>query len=77
MTLDGGHDGLKHFRRLFKQLTKMQLAACSLQLAALLEIDPRRKRALSALVRKTLPDWEARWHRDLSRRWRILELRVS
>ncbi len=73
LALDGGPDGLKHFRQLFAQLRyAFQIPDSRFQI--LLEIDPRRKRALTALTRRHLPGWEASWHRDLAGRWRVLEL---
>ena len=71
--LDGGPDGLKHFRKLFSQFRSLYTST-PLHLYTFLEIDPRRKRAITALVRKTLPKWRASWHRDLAGRWRILDL---
>ncbi|MBI4434877.1 peptide chain release factor N(5)-glutamine methyltransferase [Candidatus Uhrbacteria bacterium] len=89
--LDGGPDGLKHFRELFRQLQTISggdvtpplhslhslYTFTPLHLYTFLEIDPRRKRALTALIRKTLPKWRASWHRDLAGRWRVLEISNS
>ena len=72
LALNGGPDGLTHFRELFTQVRKIPIIHDSLFM--ILEIDPRRKRALAALVRKTLPDWGASWHRDLAGRWRVITL---
>ncbi|MDO8621812.1 MAG: peptide chain release factor N(5)-glutamine methyltransferase [bacterium] len=69
---DGGPDGLTPFRKLFVQIRSIPMIHDSLFI--ILEIDPRRKRALSALVRKTLPTWRASWHKDLAGRWRVLQL---
>ena len=71
--LDGGPDGLAAFRQLLTQLRNaFQISDFRFQM--LLEIDPRRKRALVALIRKHLPNWEASWHRDLAGRYRVLSI---
>lgn len=69
--LDGGRDGLAPYRAFFSQLRTFSVlhSAC-----CILEIDPRRRRALAALVRRMLLDWRATFHRDLAGRWRVLEL---
>ncbi|MBI4449427.1 peptide chain release factor N(5)-glutamine methyltransferase [Candidatus Uhrbacteria bacterium] len=69
---DGGPDGLRPFRKLFAQIRSIPIIHHSLFM--ILETDPRRKRALTPLIRKTLPGWKASWHRDLAGRWRVLVL---
>ncbi|MDO8648589.1 MAG: peptide chain release factor N(5)-glutamine methyltransferase [Candidatus Peregrinibacteria bacterium] len=72
LALDGGPDGLTPFRKLLTQVSKIPIIRNSLFI--ILEVDPRRKRALTALTRRHLPRWEASWHRDLAGRWRVLAL---
>ncbi|MFH1098772.1 MAG: peptide chain release factor N(5)-glutamine methyltransferase [Candidatus Uhrbacteria bacterium] len=69
--LDGGPDGLAPFRELFAQLPQFCVHRSAF---CILEIDPRRKTALTKLVRRMLPDWRMTWHRDLAGRWRVLDL---
>lgn len=84
VALDGGPDGLTHFRKLFAQLQTIMdedstpplrpFPVIRDSLFVLLEIDPRRKRALAALIQRTLPEWRASWHRDLAGRYRVLSI---
>ncbi|MBI4433380.1 peptide chain release factor N(5)-glutamine methyltransferase [Candidatus Uhrbacteria bacterium] len=69
LALDGGKNGCTPFRRLFLQARSL---AYDRPVTMLLEIDPRRKRALETLTKKILPTWTMSWHRDGASRWRVL-----
>ena len=68
--LYGGKDGLKYFKELFKQIKKAQ----SENLTILLEHDPIQKKSLANLTKKYFPSAKIKFHRDLSGKWRVLEV---
>ncbi|MDO8463388.1 MAG: peptide chain release factor N(5)-glutamine methyltransferase [bacterium] len=76
IAIDGGPDGLDPYRAFFAQLHELAVGR-SAPCTALLEIDPRRRDVLAALVARTLPHWQASWHRDLAGHWRVLELHTT
>ncbi|USN53159.1 MAG: peptide chain release factor N(5)-glutamine methyltransferase [Candidatus Nomurabacteria bacterium] len=67
--LVAGQDGLNAFRVLFQQVQKRPDTP-----TLLLEIDPRRKKDLQKLHRQLLPQYRAKWKKDLSGHWRVLVL---
>lgn len=72
LALNGGPDGLRLYRRFFKQL-KLRTD----RPVVLLEIDPRRKQVLGRLVKQIVPDMQPAWCRDLGGRWRALMLTTN
>lgn len=73
LAFDGGADGLDPYRVLLAQIATLTRTRCP-HLSAFIEIDPRRQRALEALVHGLLPDVQAHIHRDLAGHARILAL---
>lgn len=72
LALTGGSNGLQPYDKLFRQYRRQQ-RTCPL----LLEIDPRRKSALTRLTHQLLPNHKMTWHRDLNDKWRVLELHIG
>ncbi len=61
LALSAGPDGLKYYRRLFKQIK----SACLKNFVLLCEIDPSQKRSISALAKKILPPHQIEIKKDL------------
>ncbi|NTU99426.1 peptide chain release factor N(5)-glutamine methyltransferase, partial [Candidatus Falkowbacteria bacterium] len=59
--LISGHDGLKHYRQLFRQIKKLQLSNCTI----LCEIDDTQGATMSALIKKELPKAKFEIKKDL------------
>lgn len=88
--LYGGPDGLKYFSELFTQLSVIarrettkqsqrlprshSVARNDKKIVLLLEHDPRQKRALQSLTRKYFPRAQICFHKDLSGRFRVMEI---
>jgi release factor glutamine methyltransferase len=79
----GGKDGLKYYRELLRQLSSAILknlkahlppANDDKRLIILLEHDPAQKQKLAALAKKYFPNAQIVFHKDLSRKFRILEI---
>lgn len=64
--LDGGPDGLKYYRGLFKQLNDLCPSAQHPRLSVLLEIGYKQARTIKKLARKYLPEYEIEIKKDLA-----------
>ncbi|MFH0856955.1 MAG: peptide chain release factor N(5)-glutamine methyltransferase [bacterium] len=64
LALDGGKDGLKYYRALFKQIKKIQSDFLSFYI--LCEIDPSQKNSIPALVKKYFPSAKIETKKDLA-----------
>lgn len=76
LALDGGTDGLKYYRRLFREsasLVKKQ----NFSLNILCEIDPSQSRPISALVKKILPKASLIIKKDLAGKFRLAKITLS
>ena len=62
--------GLFEIHRLLKQISNLP----SLPQRFFLEFDPRQKQFLSVLIKKTLPKFKTKFYKDLSGRWRFVEI---
>jgi len=72
-----GKDGLDHYRKLFQQI-KIILDSRSLStVRCFLEISPEQKTAINGEIKKYLPDSKAKFHKDLSGRWRMAEIELN
>lgn len=69
--LFAGKNGLREIHRLLMQLA----ARTNLPGFIYLEFDPRQKTSLSLLTKKILPRCEIKFYRDLTGRWRYMEVR--
>src|SRR3989344_1910703 len=65
--------GLYHIRRLFEQAAKFKIRNSTL----LIEFDPRQKQKLLSLTKKYFPKAKFKFHRDLSTKFRVLEISNS
>lgn len=70
--LDGGPDGLKHYRQLVKQIKQLLVTSYELRVTLYLEIDPRESKPLSTLIRKTSPRARVQIKKDYASRDRVL-----
>ncbi|MEX0787531.1 MAG: peptide chain release factor N(5)-glutamine methyltransferase [Anaerolineales bacterium] len=70
LALDGGHDGLDLIRRMLPSIPR----SLSEGGRALLEIDSSQAQPVLALIRRSLPTWNAAIARDLAGRDRLLVL---
>lgn len=64
LALDGGKDGLKYYRALFKQIKKIQTRLCNFYIIC--EIDPSQKNSITAFAKKHFPDSKIKTKKDLS-----------
>ncbi|MBA3047001.1 peptide chain release factor N(5)-glutamine methyltransferase [Patescibacteria group bacterium] len=64
IALNAGHDGLKYYRELFKQIKKLN--TLYVMRYALCEIDPRQTVMLKQLIKKILPKAKIQIKKDLS-----------
>jgi release factor glutamine methyltransferase len=72
IALDGGNDGLRYYRELFKQLVKLDLSGISCQV--LCEIDPTQSRGISQLAQRLFPGAKLKITKDLARKNRLLKI---
>lgn len=68
LALNGGKDGLKYYRELFKQIKKIQH---SFSFYVLCEIDPSQKDSITTLTKKYFPRSKIRIKKDLAGLWRL------
>ncbi len=70
-----GRDGLDHYRRLLKQLKAGEQSGWlrKRNIYCFWEISPEQKDNLTGEIAKTFPKAEIVAHRDLAKRWRIIE----
>jgi len=68
LALDGGSQGLKYYRALFKQIKAAQYHTFTL----LCEIDPQQKTACNQLARRFFPNAKIIKYRDLKHHYRLL-----
>lgn len=62
--LNGGKDGLKYYRALFKQIKKIQTRLCNFYIIC--EIDPSQKNSITVFAKKHFPDSKIKIKKDLS-----------
>lgn len=74
--LVGGHDGLKYYRRLFKQV-KSLITNYPLPVTLLIEIDPGQKIKIYSIIKKILPASEIEFKSDLSGRTRLAVVKIN
>ena len=72
LALDGGSDGLDAYRALVASLHRATHSA-----TVLLEIDPRRAGLVADIVRNQFAGAQISFHKDLTRRDRVLEARLQ
>ncbi|RMD59030.1 peptide chain release factor N(5)-glutamine methyltransferase [Candidatus Parcubacteria bacterium] len=72
LALVGGKDGLKYYRQLLQELSRLKYT--SLKWAAFLEIDPSQKNTIIALVKKYCPNSELSFYADLSGYCRVIKI---
>jgi release factor glutamine methyltransferase len=73
LALSGGRDGLKYYRRLFKQLKTLPYRSANL----FLEIDPGQALIVSELVKKSWKNCSLEIIPDLAGRKRLIKLRIT
>jgi len=65
--LDGGLDGLRYYKRLFKQIKQLRVAGCGLRdITILCEIDPRQTAKIKLFAKQLLPKAKLQIKKDLS-----------
>lgn len=76
--LYGGKDGLKYYKELFEQIknSPFDFAQGQNDIIILIEHDPSQKKSLTNLVGKYLPTAKIKSHKDLSGKWRVLEILI-
>lgn len=90
--LIGGRDGLKYYRELFRQIKAIRHSEGTPEesqrsfvgippqddnkMTTLLEHDPRQKNKLAALAKKYFPAAKFQFHKDLFRRYRVMEIQI-
>jgi len=67
-------NGLDHYKKLFKQIKKLQSANCKLQ--TFLEISPEQKLEIEQLARKYFFQPQIKFQKDLAKKWRIMNIRL-
>lgn len=72
LALAGGHDGLKYYRRLFQQLSRLDLNTTALLLIC--EIDPDQKSLIENLAKRYFPAAHTKVDQDLSGQLRFLTI---
>jgi release factor glutamine methyltransferase len=66
LALDGGPDGLKYYRELFKQINDLCQSAQNPRLSAFLEIGYNQAKAIKKLAKKYLPEYKVEIKKDLA-----------
>jgi len=69
-------EGLAHYEKLFKQIIGLKQKCSMLHALCLMEISPEQKEKITKLIRKYFPKAKMKFYKDLSRRWRICELKI-
>ncbi len=72
--LDGGKDGLKYYRQLFKQISA--LSAKTSVKSVIIEHDPRQKSKLKKIILKHFSQAKIVFHKDLAQKWRLAEIKI-
>ncbi len=72
IALEAGEDGLKYYKKLFKQVEKIQNNFENILI--LCEIDNSQKEKIEALSKKNLPDFQVKTKKDLRGLWRLVVL---
>lgn len=70
LALDGGKDGLKYYKELFKELSDLNKKQ-NFPFRLLCEIDPSQSRKIRSLAAKILPEATVEIKKDLARRQRL------
>jgi release factor glutamine methyltransferase len=73
LALDGGPDGLKYYRELFKQLKRIKFASLFL----ICEIDPKQANVIKMNAKNIWPNARLKIIKDLSRQSRFLILKIN
>lgn len=66
-------DGLGHYEKLLKQIIGLNLQSAVI---CLWEISPEQKEKIKRIIKKYFPKTKIKFHRDLSKRWRICQLEI-
>ena len=69
-----GKDGLDHYRKLFSQIKKLP-SVNSQRFTIFLEFSPEQKKDLDKLAKNFFPKAKRAFYKDLSQKWRILEIK--
>jgi release factor glutamine methyltransferase len=72
LALDGGKDGLKYHRLLFKQILTLLKGRNLFTLSVILEIDPSQVKSTTKLIRSHFPTAEIQIKKDLANRDRVV-----
>jgi release factor glutamine methyltransferase len=66
-------EGLAHYEKLFEQIKSSRLS----NIVCFVEISPEQKMKIAKMVKKYFSEAEINFHKDLSGRWRICELKIK
>lgn len=70
-----GHDGLDHYRKLFKQIKNLEDK--NYKLKAILEISPEQKTKIAKLAKYHFPCAKLKFQKDLAGKWRMVDIDIS
>lgn len=76
LALIGGPDGLKYYRALFKQLSKLNNKADGPDSYVLCEIDPSQSRTIQKLAKQYFPSSKIVMLKDLSGQYRLAQIKI-
>lgn len=65
--------GLSHYEELLKQISSLA-THYGTQVTILLEISPEQKEKLEKIIKKLLPNFKIKFHKDLAHKWRVCEI---
>jgi release factor glutamine methyltransferase len=68
--------GLKHYARLIGEIGKLNKKCYMLRATCFVEISPEQKPQISRFLKKYLPKAATSFHRDLSGKWRVAEVKI-
>lgn len=75
--LFGGYDGLKYYKRLFKEIAKLNLSEQpNLKAVIICEIDPSQAKAIKNLIAKYFPKANLRIEKDLAGFKRLVIIKI-
>ena len=75
LALAAGNDGLKYYRKLFKQINSVNISA-NLSINLYLEIDPSQKISISKLIKQKFPQAKFQIKKDLRSRDRLVKISI-
>lgn len=68
--------GLQHYHRLLKQI-QLLIARKEADFILFFEISPEQKNQITLLIRKHLPQAKISFYKDLAKKWRVVEIKIT